>query len=135
MNAISNKPIPIYGDGKNIRDWIYVEDHIDALIEIALNGKIGDSYCIGAGNEISNGEILEFICDLLDIYDKSNSPHNRFKIHVKDRLGHDRRYAIDNKKLKNELGWLPKYDFNQALSMTVQWYLNNQQWCNKLRLQ
>jgi len=127
--AINKQPIPIYGDGKNVRDWIYVEDHIDALIEIALHGRIGDSYCIGGNQEKNNEEILELICNFLDQYKKINAPHHRFKVYVKDRLGHDRRYAIDNTKLRNELKWSPKHNFSTAISSTVKWYLNNIDWC------
>ena len=131
INAISNKPIPIYGDGKNIRDWIYVEDNIDALIKVTLNGKIGDSYCIGAGQEKSNLEIVELICEILDCKNKLNAPHNRLKILVKDRPGHDRRYAIDNKKIRTELNWSPKFNFSEAILVTIEWYLENIEWCNK----
>ena len=131
LNAISNNPIPIYGDGKNIRDWIYVEDHIDALLKVALNGKVGDSYCIGGGKEKSNEDIVELICHLIDCKNKLNAPHNRLKVYIKDRLGHDLRYAIDNNKIKKELGWYPKYDFNEAISSTIQWYIENINWCNK----
>ena len=131
INAISKKNIPIYGDGKNIRDWIYVEDHIDALIKVALNGIVGDSYCIGANQEKSNEEIVEIICELLDRHNSINSPHNRFKSYVEDRKGHDRRYAINNKKIIADLGWYPKHNFIQAMSSTVKWYLENIDWCNK----
>ncbi len=131
FNAISNKSIPIYGDGKNIRDWIYVEDNIDALIKVSLNGRIGDSYCIGGGQEKSNLEIVELICQILDRKNQLNAPHNRFKILVKDRPGHDRRYAIDNTKIRTELNWSPKYDFQKALLSTVEWYLKNKEWCIK----
>ena len=131
LNAISNKSIPIYGDGKNIRDWIYVEDHVDALIKVALKGRIGDSYCIGGSQEKSNEEIVELVCKVLDCHNKINSPHNRLKSFVEDRSGHDRRYAIDSKKIKDELGWVPKYDFNDAISSTVKWYLENIDWCKK----
>ncbi|WP_269625346.1 dTDP-glucose 4,6-dehydratase [Prochlorococcus marinus] len=131
INAINNKPIPIYGDGKNIRDWIYVEDHIDALIKIALYGSIGESYCIGAGQERSNEEIVEMICGLLDRYNSKNSPHNRFKSYVKDRLGHDRRYAINNKKIREELNWSPKMKFIDSMKLTVKWYIENIEWCEK----
>ena len=131
LNAISNKSIPIYGDGKHIRDWIYVEDHIDALLKVALRGKVGESYCIGGCQEKNNDEIVELICELLDVYNKSNAPHNRFKIYVKDRLGHDRRYAIDSTKIRKEVKWFPKYSFPEAISSTVKWYLRNIDWCNK----
>jgi len=131
INGISGKTIPIYGDGKNIRDWIYVEDHIDALIKVAQKGKIGHSYCIGGGQEKSNEEIVELICDLLDSHNKLNAPHNRFKVLVKDRPGHDKRYALNNKKIINELDWHPKHDFQKAISYTVNWYLENINWCKK----
>ena len=131
FNAISNNPIPIYGDGKNIRDWIFVEDHVDALIKVALNGKPGDSYCIGAGQEKSNEEMVELICEILDSKNKLNAPHNRLKVFIDDRLGHDRRYAIDNEKIKEEIGWQPKYDFHEAISSTINWYLQNIEWCKQ----
>ena len=131
INAILSKPIPIYGDGKHIRDWIYVEDHIDALLKVALDGKVGNSYCIGGGQEKSNEEIVDLICDLLDHENNSNAPHNRFKGLVKDRPGHDRRYAIDNTKIRQELNWLPKHDFSKAIKDTVIWYLEHLDWCKK----
>ncbi len=131
LNALLSKPIPIFGDGKNIRDWLYVEDHIDALIKISLTGKVGDSYCIGGQKEKSNEEIVNVICELLDRENYLNAPHNRFKIYIKDRLGHDKRYAIDTKKIKEEVNWVPKHDFLEALSFTVKWYLNNIDWCKK----
>ena len=131
INALLNKPIPIYGDGKNIRDWIYVEDHINALIKVALNGRIGDKYCIGGGQEKSNLEIVDLICKFLDYENKSNAPHSRLKLYVKDRLGHDKRYAINSKKIKEELNWKPKYDFSDAIISTIKWYTNNIDWCNK----
>ena len=130
-NALSNKSIPIYGDGKNIRDWIYVDDHIEALIEVALNGRLGESYCIGGGQEKSNDEIVDLICELLDNENKSNAPHSRLKVYVKDRLGHDKRYAIDYQKIKTELNWSPKHDFSEAMLSTVKWYINNNDWCCK----
>tara|TARA_Y100001968_G_C19426378_1_gene754615 strand:- start:98 stop:1138 length:1041 start_codon:yes stop_codon:yes gene_type:complete len=135
LNAMSNNPIPIYGDGKNVRDWIYVEDHIDALIKVALNGKVGESYCVGGGEEKSNEEIVELICYLLDCQNKSNAPHNRLKVYIKDRLGHDRRYAIDNNKIRKELNWYPKYNFDEAILTTVEWYIENINWCTKYKNQ
>ena len=131
VNALSNKPFPIYGDGKNIRDWIYVEDHVDALLKVALNGRVGDSYCIGGSQEKSNNEIVELICKILDNYKKSNAPHSKLKFYVDDRLGHDKRYSIDNKKIREELKWLPKSNFIEALSYTVKWYIDNIDWCHK----
>jgi len=130
--ALSSKSIPIYGDGMNVRDWIFVEDHINALIAVILKGKIGETYCISAGQLKTNEEILKSICDLLDIYNKGNSPHIRFKKYVKDRPGHDQRYALDNRKIINELKWQPKYNFHEGIELTVKWYLNNTQWLNQL---
>ena len=130
-NAINNKKIPIYGDGKNVRDWIYVEDHIDALLRVVLRGSVGESYCIGAGVQKSNNEIVELICDLLDKQNTFNAPHNRFKSYIKDRPGHDSRYAIDYKKISDNLKWKPKYNFENALELTIRWYLKNVDWCNK----
>ncbi len=129
-NGFQNKCIPIYGDGQNVRDWIYVEDHIDALIKVMLCGSIGDSYCIGAGEEKTNNEIVEIVCKFLDIYNSKNSPHIRLKKFVEDRKGHDQRYCIDSNKIMNDLKWRPKYEFNQALSMTVKWYIDNIDWFN-----
>ena len=128
-NALSNKSIPIYGDGKNIRDWIYVDDHIEALIKVAINGRLGESYCIGGGQEKSNEEIVDLICGILDNENKSNAPHSRLKVYVKDRLGHDQRYAIDYQKIKRELNWFPRFDFSEAMLSTVKWYINNNDWC------
>ncbi len=130
-NALSNKSIPIYGDGKNIRDWIYVDDHVEALIKVALKGRLGESYCIGGGQEKSNEEIVDLICELLDNENTSNAPHSRLKVYVKDRLGHDKRYAIDYQKIKRELNWFPKYDFSEAMLSTVKWYINNIDWWSK----
>ncbi len=131
-NAINNKKIPIYGDGKNVRDWIFVEDHIDALLRVVLRGRVGESYCIGAGLQRSNDEIVELICDLLDNKNTSNAPHNRLKSYIEDRPGHDKRYAINYKKISDDLEWEPKYNFEEALDLTVKWYLKNVDWCNKI---
>ena len=130
-NALSGQSIPLYGDGKNIRDWIYVEDHVDALLKVMSKGKIGDSYCIGSRQLKTNEEVVGIICDVLDFYKKENSPHIRFKEYVKDRAGHDQRYAIDNNKIMSELNWRPKYDFNEGINLTVRWYLANSEWLNQ----
>jgi len=129
-NAISNKPISVYGDGGNIRDWIYVEDHIDALLTVATKGSVGNSYCIGGGKQKTNLEVIDIICDYLDSYNQQNAPHERFKVFTKDRLGHDRRYAIDNKKILEKLSWSPKYDFKDSLFKTIKWYLQNRDFLN-----
>ncbi len=130
-NALSNKSIPLYGDGKNIRDWMYVDDHIDALIHVMLKGRVGESYCIGSGHLKTNEDIIEIICNLLDFYKEDNSPHIRLKKYVKDRPGHDLRYAVDNKKITDELNWTPKYDFYESMDFTVKWYINNPKWLNQ----
>tara|TARA_E500000331_G_scaffold357200_1_gene418010 strand:- start:781 stop:1815 length:1035 start_codon:yes stop_codon:yes gene_type:complete len=130
-NCLSNKSIPIYGDGKYVRDWIYVEDHIDALIQVILKGKIGESYCIGARQLKTNVEVVRIICDFLDVYKKENAPHIKLIKYIKDRPGHDRRYAIDNKKISKELQWTTKYNFNEAIDLTVRWYLDHPEWLHQ----
>ncbi len=129
-SAINSKTIPLYGNGQNVRDWIYVEDHVDALIHVMLKGKLGDSYCIGSRQLKTNEEIVNTVCNYMDLYKKINAPHIRFKKFVKDRAGHDFRYAIDNNKIINELKWSPKYDFYEAIDITVKWYLNNHNFLN-----
>ncbi len=130
--ALSSKSIPLYGDGKNVRDWIYVEDHVDALVQVITKGKIGDTYCIGGGQLKTNEEIVEIVCDCLDFYKNENSPHIRFKKYVSDRLGHDKRYAIDSRKIKKQLNWNPKNDFKEAINLTIRWYLDNPEWLNQI---
>jgi dTDP-glucose 4,6-dehydratase len=124
-NIINNNPIPIYGDGKNIRDWLYVKDHISAIDLIFHNSKIGKTYNIGGNNEISNNEIAKILIKKIDekLGRKSNESIKLIK-YVDDRLGHDRRYAIDNSKIKNELGWEPKYTFDRGIDKTIDWYIN-----------
>ena len=125
-NIINNIPIPIYGDGQNIRDWLYVEDHILAIDLIFHNSKIGKTYNIGGNNEITNIKISNILIEKLDKKLKRNKGESLNLIkHVKDRLGHDKRYAIDSSKIKNELGWTPKYTFDKGIDNTIDWYLNN----------
>ena len=124
--------IPLYGDGENIRDWIFVEDHVDALLLAANNGKIGDSYCVGGYGERKNIEIVKTICKIMDQIRPQNAPHVNLITNIKDRPGHDRRYAIDPSKIKSELGWEPKYSLEERLEATVNWYLNNQKWSQKM---
>ena len=124
-NSLNNKNLPVYGDGKNIRDWLYVEDHCNAIWTVLLKGKIGDMYNIGGNNEIQNIEIVKRILDYL------GKPHSLIT-YVKDRLGHDRRYAIDATKIKNELEWEPKYKFDDKIKETIDWYLNNPDWVNNV---
>ncbi len=125
-NALENKPIPIYGDGLNIRDWIFVTDHCRALDMILQRGKTGEIYNIGYGNERTN---LEVIYKLLELLDK---PESLIQF-VADRPGHDRRYSLDNSKIVKELGWKPTYSFDEALSITVDWYLENKRWWRQIK--
>ena len=109
LKALANEPIPIYGDGSNIRDWLYVDDHVDGLIKVVMEGNIGDSYCIGGNNEATNLEIVKLICEIIDSNSADENSKKDLITFVKDRPGHDKRYAIDSKKIKNELDWEPKY--------------------------
>ncbi len=130
--AINGENIPLYGDGSNVRDWLFVDDHIDALIMVASKALIGKRYCIGGSNEKTNREVLETICEILD---KSISRVTSFKkliTNVKDRPGHDFRYSIDSSLIQNELGWAPKYSFNQGIEKTVKWYLKNLIWSQEI---
>jgi len=132
IKALSNKTIPIYGNGKNIRDWLYVEDHINALIKVSHIGEIGEKYCIGGFKEKTNLEIVEIICKKLDVISPSNYSYKRLIKFVADRPGHDFRYAIDSKKISEHLSWKVNSSFSEALDITVNWYVNNQEWCRKV---
>ena len=127
QSALARKPIPVYGDGMNVRDWLYVRDHAEALWLVLTRGRDGETYNIGGHNEWANLRIVELICDLIDELAPAIGGHSRKLItFVKDRPGHDRRYAIDAAKIKNELGWTPAHKFEEGLRETVQWYLDNQ---------
>lgn len=125
-NALSDKELPLYGDGKNIRDWIYVEDHCSAVDMVLHKGVEGEVYNIGGRSEKANIEITELILDYL------GKPHTLIK-YVKDRLGHDRRYAIDCSKIERELGWKPTYSFEDGMKKTIRWYIDNQPWWEKIK--
>jgi len=130
-NSMHGKTLPVYGDGKNVRDWLYVQDHCEAIVEVLKNGKDGQCYNIGGNNEKKNIEVVTLICDILDQktgLQKSGEPRRSLITFVKDRLGHDRRYAIDATKIKEQLGWEPKVSFEQGIEKTVDWYLANQEW-------
>ena len=137
LNALSGKNLPVYGDGKQIRDWLYVNDHVLALLTVAFDGLIGETYNIGGNNEIQNIEVVSRICELLDelIPEKLNGLRSFSDLitHVQDRPGHDIRYAIDASKIKNELGWKPREDFLSGIRKTVQWYLNNLSWSENIQ--
>lgn len=130
LNAIQGKPLPVYGEGKNIRDWLYVTDHCEAIWEVLERGVVGDTYLIGGNNQPKNIEIVKNICDILDeLFPSSpNVPHNELIEFVADRPGHDFRYDIDIRKIKNELGWEPKYSLQDGLMKTVRWYLDHPEW-------
>ncbi len=131
-NAINYKKLPIYGDGKQIRDWLYVKDHLEAIELVLRNGKIGEVYNIGGNNEKENIFLVKKIIQVLqdEVNDKNIS--NKLIEYVNDRLGHDRRYAIDASKIKNDLGWIPKVPFEEGIRLTIHWYLKNKQWLNEI---
>jgi dTDP-glucose 4,6-dehydratase len=131
QNAIAGRPIPVYGDGLNVRDWLYVKDHAEALWQVLGRGRDGETYNIGGHNEWPNLRIVELICDLVDELCPAAAARGRARrliTFVKDRPGHDRRYAVDATKMKQELGWKPAYRFEQGIRETVQWYLDHQDW-------
>ncbi len=128
LNALAGKELPVYGKGNQIRDWLYVEDHARALVLVALQGKIGETYNIGGHNEKQNLEVVQTICRILDEVKPSDAPYEKQITYVKDRPGHDMRYAIDASKIQRELGWKPEETFESGIRKTVQWYLNNESW-------
>ncbi len=135
MNAIQGKPLPVYGKGDNVRDWLYVEDHAEALCVVLSKGLLGETYNIGGHNEKTNLEVVQQVCKLLDEFlaDSPHVPHESLITYVKDRPGHDLRYAIDATKIKNDLAWMPKETFDTGLRKTVQWYLGNRRWCDSVK--
>jgi dTDP-glucose 4,6-dehydratase len=134
LRALAEKSLPIYGDGSNIRDWLYVEDHADALLLVLARGEIGRSYNIGGENELTNLELVHTICKILNrLIPRSIGSYAELITFVKDRPGHDQRYAIDPSRIKNELGWQPSFTVEQGLEKTVQWYLDNKHWWKPLQ--
>ncbi|BEV36630.1 dTDP-glucose 4,6-dehydratase [Synechococcus sp. M16CYN] len=129
LKAIAGDSIPLYGDGLNIRDWLYVEDHVDALLLVACQGTLGRSYCIGGYSEKTNKDIVTTICAQLDKHYPDSAPHAQLIKQVTDRPGHDRRYAIDSSRISSELGWKPRHTFEEGLARTIAWYLLHQDWC------
>lgn len=129
-NALVGKPLPVYGKGDNIRDWLFVDDHAEALQVVLENGKLGESYNIGGFNEHTNLDVVHRVCDILDelLPDSEFCPHRNLITFVTDRPGHDQRYAIDASKINRELGWKPKETFATGLRKTVEWYINNREW-------
>jgi len=140
LNAIEGKPLPIYGDGGNIRDWLYVEDHCAGILLVLQNGRLGEKYNIGGTNELTNLQVVDRICACLEeVFPARSNPAMRqkgiesyqaLKTFVQDRPGHDRRYAIDAEKVRAELGWRPRHGFDEGLAKTVRWYFENRAWCH-----
>ena len=132
LNAIEGKPLPVYGRGENVRDWLHVEDHARALEAIVTRGRVGESYNVGARSERTNLQVVEAICDLVDA--RLGGPLRRALItFVDDRPGHDRRYAIDPSKIERELGWQAEHGFDSGLANTVDWFLDNEWWWRPIR--
>jgi dTDP-glucose 4,6-dehydratase len=133
LNALEGKPLPVYGNGANIRDWLYVEDHARALDLIAERGRPGETYNVGGRNERKNLDVVQQICVLMDKYHPAGAPHDRLITYVADRPGHDARYAIDASRLETELGWKAQENFESGIDKTVTWYLENAWWWAPLR--
>ena len=133
LSALHEKSIPIYGTGENIRDWLFVDDHVDALLTLLKRGQIGKTYNIGGENECSNLELAQRICCILDrLRPRSNGSYSNLITFVDDRPGHDARYAIDSSLIKKELNWQPAYSIERGLEVTVKWYLKNTEWWKPL---
>jgi dTDP-glucose 4,6-dehydratase len=129
LNARDGKPLPVYGDGQNVRDWLYVEDHCEAIAQVLARGRVGQTYNIGGWNEKRNLEIVKTICDIVDeMAGSRGAPRRELITFVKDRPGHDRRYAMDATKIERELGWRPLETFETGIRKTVRWYLENEEW-------
>jgi len=133
LNALAKQPIPVYGQGENVRDWLYVEDHADALLHVLANGANGRSYNIGGENEVRNIDLVQMICDLLDELRPTDRPYSSLISFVSDRPGHDLRYAIDPTRIRSELNWRPSVTLQEGLRRTIQWYLENEDWWRALQ--
>ena len=134
LKAFKQQEIPVYGNGLNVRDWLYVKDHIKALILVLKKGAIGETYCIGGFGERTNIEVVEKICEIMNRKKPLSSSYKDLITFVKDRPGHDKRYSINSDKIRNNLGWFPELDFEYALEQTVDWYLSNLEWCDSICL-
>ena len=133
IKALSEEKLPIFGEGKNIRDWLYVEDHADALLHVLEKGKIGRGYNIGGENELTNFDLVNTLCKILDgLHPRKEGIYSDLIIFVEDRPGHDFRYAMDTNRIRNELGWFPSTEINKGLEKTVRWYINNKNWWQPL---
>ena len=132
LNALEGKPLPVYGGGHQVRDWLFVDDHVEALYKVATEGKTGETYNIGGHNEVKNIDVVKQICALMDKFAPKCYPHEQLITYVKDRPGHDNRYAIDASKIARDLHWKPKENFATGLTKTVKWYLGNLEWCESI---
>jgi dTDP-glucose 4,6-dehydratase len=137
LNALQGEPLPVYGDGQQIRDWLYVEDHCQAIWMILNYGKAGETYNIGGDNQPANLSVIRSICEIMDRLrpESPNTPHAALIQHVADRPGHDRRYAMDITKISSELGWQPRYSLTDGLEKTIRWYLSNPEWIEAIQQQ
>jgi dTDP-glucose 4,6-dehydratase len=133
LNALEGRPLPVYGQGINVRDWLYVEDHARALVLVAAKGRLGETYNVGGRNERRNIDVVTRICEVLDRLRPDGAPHSRLITFVTDRPGHDARYAIDATKLETELGWRAEMTFDTGIERTVRWYIDNEWWWRPLR--
>jgi dTDP-glucose 4,6-dehydratase len=140
LNALEGKPLPIYGDGGNVRDWLHVEDHCRGMMEVLARGRAGEKYNIGGDNERTNLEVVDRICDVLERLQPARTnpalagrSYRDLKTFVADRPGHDRRYAIDAARIRRELGWSPRHAFDDGLAQTAQWYLEHRDWCEQVQ--
>jgi dTDP-glucose 4,6-dehydratase len=132
LNALAGKPLPVYGDGLNVRDWLYVGDHCEAIATVLAGGRVGETYNVGGLNEMSNIDVVSTICQIMDELHPSGRPHHQLITYVKDRPGHDRRYAINCSKLQRELGWQPRESFATGIRKTVAWYLEHLDWAEAI---
>ena len=137
LNALNGQPLPVYGDGRQVRDWLYVEDHCAAIDLVIRRGRPGETYVVGGGNQPGNIDVVRQICALLDeqVPESPHAPHERLIRFVTDRPGHDRRYAMDTARIEHELGWHPRHTLGQGLAATVDWYLSHREWVQALRAQ
>jgi len=133
LNALEGQPLPVYGDGQQIRDWLYVEDHARALCKVLLEGAVGQTYNIGGHNEKRNIEVVNVICDILKELTCNETNYSDLITFVGDRPGHDRRYAVNAGKIKRELGWVPEETFESGIKKTIEWYLHNLEWCQRVK--
>ena len=133
LNALEGKPLPVYGKGDQIRDWLYVEDHARALFKVVTEGKVGETYNIGGHNEKQNIDVVHTICDILQELAPADANYRDLITNVQDRPGHDRRYAIDASKIRRDLAWEPEETFESGIRKTVQWYLDNLEWCRRVQ--